>query len=135
MLRLSGVGINVPVFSGRGVLMKAFFSSPFGKRALLLAVCLFAVSGMVFAQDDPFGISTRLQVLLDVIGSPWVKGIAAIALIVECIMLITSGRQEPGMFKKFVPWIAGTILFMAASTITSSFINPEDSGIKNILDE
>jgi type IV secretory pathway VirB2 component (pilin) len=115
--------------------MKPFFSSPFGKRALFLAICLFVVSGAAFAQEDPFGISSRLQVLLDVVGSPWVKGIAAIALIAECIMLITAGRQEPGMFKKFVPWIAGTILFMAASTITSSFINPEESGIKTILDD
>jgi type IV secretory pathway VirB2 component (pilin) len=111
--------------------MKTFIS-PFGKRVLLLAACLFVSSMTAFA-EDAFGLSTHMQTLLDVVGSPWVKGIAAIALIVECIALITAGRQEPGMFKKFVPWIAGTILFMAASAITTTFINPEDSGIKTIL--
>jgi type IV secretory pathway VirB2 component (pilin) len=118
--------------------MKTFFSSPTGKRILLLAICLFIVSGIAFAgegtADDAFGIATRMKVLLNVIGSPWVKGVAAIALIVECIALITAGRQEPGMFKKFIPWIAGTILFMAASTITTSFIDPDESGIKSVLD-
>jgi type IV secretory pathway VirB2 component (pilin) len=115
------------------VFMKPIFSlSPFGKRVLLLAICLFGFSVMAFAQDN-FGLGEKMQTLLDVIGSPWVKGIAAIALIIECIGLITAGRQEPGMFKKFVPWIAGTILFMAASTITNTFLKPDESGIQDIL--
>jgi hypothetical protein len=37
--------------------------------------------------------------VLQMLSSPWVKGIACIALIAECIGLITAGRQEPGMFR------------------------------------
>jgi type IV secretory pathway VirB2 component (pilin) len=110
-----------------------FSLSPFGKRVLIFLICLFVFSTAAFADD--FGLSDKMQTLLDVVGSPWVKGVAAIALIAECIGLITAGRQEPGMFKKFVPWIAGTILFMAASTITSTFIKPDESGISDILKE
>jgi type IV secretory pathway VirB2 component (pilin) len=110
-----------------------FSLSPFVRRMLILSICLLAASTSAFADD--FGLSDKMQTLLDVVGSPWVKGVAAIALITECIGLITAGRQEPGMFKKFVPWIAGTILFMAASTITSTFIKPDESGISDILKE
>jgi len=72
--------------------------------------------------------------VLEMLSSPWVKGIACIALIAECIALITAGRQEPGMFKKFIPWIAGTILFMAAGTITSKFVDIETSTFNEALD-
>jgi hypothetical protein len=37
------------------------------------------------------------------------------------------------MFKKFVPWIAGTVLFMSASAITGAFINPDNAELKNML--
>jgi type IV secretory pathway VirB2 component (pilin) len=113
--------------------MKTFILSPSGKRALMLAARLFIFSALVFA-DDAFGIEDRMKVLLEVVSSPWVRGIAVIALIVECIALITAGRQEPGMFKKFVPWIAGTIIFMAASSITKTFLDPENADISNVLE-
>jgi type IV secretory pathway VirB2 component (pilin) len=137
LLRLSGVTDKFPGFAGKKrFLMKSAKCSlsPFGKRVLIFSICLFAVSTSAFAADD-FGLSSKMQTLLDVVSSPWVKAVAAIALIAECIGLITAGRQEPGMFKKFVPWIAGTILFMAASTITSTFLKPEESGINSILEE
>ena len=79
----------------------------------------------VFAQstsDDAFGLGAKVNILLQFLSSPWVKGVACIALIAETIGLITAGRQEPGMFKKFIPWIAGTIIFMAAGTITTKFM-------------
>jgi hypothetical protein len=37
------------------------------------------------------------------------------------------------MFKKFIPWIAGTILFMAAGTITSKFVNIETTTFNEAL--
>jgi type IV secretory pathway VirB2 component (pilin) len=113
--------------------MKTFFLSPSGKRAFMLIARLLIFSALAFAQEDPFGLSKPMETLLKVVSSPWVKGIAVVALIVECIALITAGRQEPGMFKKFVPWIVGTILFMAAATITETFLKPEDSGITEVL--
>jgi type IV secretory pathway VirB2 component (pilin) len=109
-------------------------SSLFGKRIvilfLLFAVCTFSVA----AQTDDFGLDEKIGMVLQMLSSPWVKGIACIALIVECIGLITAGRQEPGMFKKFIPWIAGTILFMAAGTITSKFINVETDTFNEALE-
>lgn len=88
---------------------------------LMMVVCVMCVS----AQDssDAFGLGDKVNILLQFLSSPWVKGVACIALIAETIGLITAGRQEPGMFKKFIPWIAGTIIFMAAGTITTKFMS------------
>jgi type IV secretory pathway VirB2 component (pilin) len=107
------------------------------KKLIVLLALAFAFSPSLFAQSggasDAFGIGARVQIILDFLSSPWVKGICVIALIVECIGMITAGRQEPGMFKKFVPWIAGTVLFMSAGSITSIFINPDEAGLKDII--
>jgi type IV secretory pathway VirB2 component (pilin) len=105
--------------------MKTYVKMIFNKKIVL--VLLFFLAGtFLFAQDTDFGLGTHIATLLKILSSAWVKGIACIALIIECIGLIFMGRQEPGMFKKFIPWIAGTILFMAAGTITSKFINIEN---------
>jgi type IV secretory pathway VirB2 component (pilin) len=108
-------------------------NSNFRKRAglvlALLALCAFQAA----AQDNSFGLDDKVGMVLQMLSSPWVKGIACIALIAECIGLITAGRQEPGMFKKFIPWIAGTILFMAAGTITSKFVNVETTTFNEAL--
>lgn len=78
-----------------------------------------------FAEEAQETLGKKVGILLQVIASPWVRGVACIALIAEAIGMITAGRQEPGMFKKFIPWIAGTIIFMAAGTITSKFIDQD----------
>jgi type IV secretory pathway VirB2 component (pilin) len=96
--------------------------------ALLLTICVFQ------AAAEDFGLNDKIGMVLQMLSSPWVKGIACIALIAECIGLITAGRQEPGMFKKFIPWIAGTILFMAAGTITSKFISIEEDTFNSALE-
>lgn len=96
---------------------------------MLTAVCVSAI----FAAEDTFGLNNKVQILVNLISSPWVKGLACIALVIECIGLITAGRQEPGMFKKFIPWIAGTIIFMAAGTITSQFLNVDESTFSDVM--
>lgn len=107
------------------------------KRFVMILVIAFVFTSAVFAQDsgsnDTFGLNSKVKILVDLISSPWVKGIACIALIVECIGLITAGRQEPGMFKKFIPWIAGTIIFMAAGTITNKFLNVNNSTFNSVM--
>jgi type IV secretory pathway VirB2 component (pilin) len=95
---------------------------------LLLVMCTFS------AAAEDFGLNEKIGMVLQMLSSPWVKGIACIALIAECIGLITAGRQEPGMFKKFIPWIAGTILFMAAGTITSKFVSIEEDTFNSALE-
>lgn len=92
-------------------------------------VCISAT----FAETDTFGLNSKVKILIDLISSPWVKGIAFLALVIECIGLITAGRQEPGMFKKFIPWIAGTIIFMAAGTITNKFLNVDNSTFSTVM--
>jgi type IV secretory pathway VirB2 component (pilin) len=105
------------------------------KSTTLVLMGLTLVQG-VFAQasGDSFGISSRIEIILNLLSSPWVRGVCAIALIVECIGMITAGRQEPGMFKKFIPWIAGTVLFMAAGTITKMFIDPSGAEFGKVLE-
>jgi type IV secretory pathway VirB2 component (pilin) len=112
------------------------------KRFIMLtAVTMLVLSApaSLFAQEkesDAFGLNARVELILQVIGSPWVKGIACVALVAECIGLLTAGRQEPGMFKKFVPWIAGTLLFLAAGTITNKFMaGVGDNTFSSVLTE
>lgn len=90
----------------------------------VICVLLFAVicTSFAAAQSDEFGVSTNIAMILQFLASPWITGLACIALIVEAILLLTAGRSEPGMFKKFVPWIVGTIIFLSAGTITKKFI-------------
>jgi type IV secretory pathway VirB2 component (pilin) len=112
----------------RYVMKKLVVNKRIAALALLLVICTFSVAA------DDFGLDEKIGMVLQMLSSPWVKGIACIALIVECIGLITAGRQEPGMFKKFIPWIAGTILFMAAGTITSKFISVEEDTFNSALE-
>lgn len=102
------------------------------KKFVMFMFLAFVCVSSTFA-DDTFGLDSKVKILVNLVSSPWVKGIACIALIVECIGLITAGRQEPGMFKKFIPWIAGTIIFMAAGTITNKFLNVDDSTFNSVM--
>jgi type IV secretory pathway VirB2 component (pilin) len=105
------------------------------KRLIVCCVLGFSLVQGVFAQTggSSFGVEERVKIIIDFLSSPWVKGICVIALIVECIGMITAGRQEPGMFKKFIPWIAGTVLFMSAGSITTMFIKPSDANLSDVL--
>lgn len=55
----------------------------------------------------------------DFFGSGWVKGICCICLIGECLGLLFAGGQNPQIFKKFLPFIIGTVLFMCAGKIVN----------------
>lgn len=105
------------------------------KKFVMMMFFAVACISATFAETntDTFGLNSKVKILVDLISSPWVKGIACIALIVECIGLITAGRQEPGMFKKFIPWIAGTIIFMAAGTITNKFLNVDNTTFNSVM--
>jgi type IV secretory pathway VirB2 component (pilin) len=117
---------------------KSFLGTPTGRRVLagamlvtiflLVPVSLFAATGT----DLNSTLTSKVGIVLGIVGSPWVKGVACIALVAECIGLLTAGRQEPGMFKKFIPWIAGTLLFLAAGSITNKFM--EGIGDKTFSD-
>jgi type IV secretory pathway VirB2 component (pilin) len=106
------------------------------KKLVMLGLLSVLFVSAIFAQSsgDVFGLGKYVKILVDLVSSPWVKGIAVVALVIECITMITAGRQEPGMFKKFVPWIAGTVIFMAAGTITNTFLNMDDNTVKELSD-
>lgn len=106
-----------------------------GNKKFLMFLMVGAVCVSSIFAEDTFGLNSKVQILVDLISSPWVKGIACIALVVECIGLVTAGRQEPGMFKKFIPWIAGTIIFMAAGTITNKFLSVNSSTFSDVMKE
>jgi type IV secretory pathway VirB2 component (pilin) len=105
------------------------------KRVFAVLLLLLLCGGFAAAADGDtdFGLNSKVGILIDLLTSPWVKGIACIFLIIACITLITQGRQEPELFKRFIPWIIGAILYMAAGTITSKFITTDSSGIKSDL--
>ena len=88
------------------------------KKAFLMAffavvMCSFTFAG---AAED---MSTSVNRIVDFFSSGWVKGIACIMLIGECLGLLFAGGQNPQIFKKFLPFIIGTILFMCAGKIIS----------------
>jgi type IV secretory pathway VirB2 component (pilin) len=104
------------------------------KRILAFLFIMFFCTAFLLAQDgDGIGLQQHVNTILSIFTSNAVRGIACIFL---CIGLITTGRQEPEMFKKFIPWIAGTVLFMAAGTITNKFLDQESlSEIKSSFDD
>jgi type IV secretory pathway VirB2 component (pilin) len=96
------------------------------KRLAAFLFILFFCAAFLSAQEDAIGLQKHVNTILDIFTSNAVRGIACIFLIILCIGLITTGRQEPEMFKKFIPWIAGTVLFMAAGTITDKFLDQDN---------
>lgn len=114
--------------------MKTFKKIDVNKRAILFLVLLFAAAALSFAADE-FGLEPRVGMIVKFLTSPWVSGIAFVALVIECIAMITAGRQEPGMFKKFLPWIIGTLVFMAAPTITTAFLDLSTSNQSAALEK
>lgn len=106
------------------------------KKLLFFALFFTAAAFAAFADGD-FGLNDKVGMLVSLVFSPWVKGVACLALVAECIGLLTAGKnggQE--MFKKFIPWIVGTVLYLAAATITSSFMsdaNMSDTKVKSDL--
>lgn len=76
-----------------------------------VVACSFTFAG---AAED---MNTSINRIVDFFSSGWVKGIACIMLIGECLGLLFAGGQNPQIFKKFLPFIIGTILFMCAGKI------------------
>lgn len=87
------------------------------KRAFMVLVLFVAATTSIFAQDATAEMNTIVGNLVSFFENGWVKGIACIALIAEAIGLIFAGGQNPQIFKKFLPLIAGTVIFMCAGKI------------------
>jgi type IV secretory pathway VirB2 component (pilin) len=92
----------------------------------MLIICLFSAQVNIFAYQPEYQgsvtISTGLEKVLNTIlkffTSGYMKAIVSIALGGLGIGLIMN-RGEPGMIKKFIPWIAGCVILLSLSTITN----------------
>lgn len=87
------------------------------KRAFMFLVIFVTATTSIFAQDASSEVNTIVGNLVAFFENGWVKGLACIALIAEAIGLIFAGGQNPQIFKKFLPLIAGTVIFMCAGKI------------------
>lgn len=88
-----------------------------------------AFTTSLFAQQN-MGEIAKLdewaRVIVGMFTSTWLKAVCIIALIAICLGMVTIGRQEPGMFKKFIPWLVGVIIMLSATQIVNFFF--QDSG-------
>jgi len=94
--------------------------------ALVLVMCLVSAQFCIFAYVPEYQgdvtVSTNLETVLNTIlkffSSGYMKAVVSIALGGLGIGLIMN-RGEPGMVKKFIPWIAGCVILLSLSTITN----------------
>lgn len=88
------------------------------KKAFVFAFISVVMCSFTFAASDAaISMQSSVNNIVDFFSSGWVKGIACIMLIGECLGLLVAGGQNPQIFKKFLPFIIGTVLFMCAGKI------------------
>jgi len=104
---------------------------------MLVFAAVFMCSGL-FAADggEDFGVASAMQTVIDFLTNKWVIGIFFVAFCVECILLMTAGRADGQAWKKFVPILAGTILFLAGPSITKKFMKVDtlNKSAKSLLE-
>ncbi len=86
------------------------------KKLTVFAFFACVMCSFVFA-DAAADMNSSINKIVDFFSSGWVKGIACILLIGECLGLLLAGGQNPQIFKKFLPFIIGTVLFMCSGKI------------------
>lgn len=99
------------------------------KSKQFIMFCIMSVFMItpIFAQsgnDTIQALDTWSDKILGVLGSTWLKVLILIVLIAEAIGVIVGGQQQGGggqIFKKFAPWIIGTIILLCASGIVTFF--------------
>lgn len=95
------------------------------KKITTAAIMVFAACSFTFA-DAASEVNTTVGNIVNFFSNNWVKGIACIAFIAECLGLLFAGGQNPQIFKKFLPLIAGTVLFMCAGKIVTLVFGTSD---------
>ncbi len=105
------------------------------KKIIFILLMFCIVSTALFADGGIKELDDWGTKLLNLFSSTWVKAICAIALIIICIGMITVGRQEQGMIKKFVPWLVGVIVLLSASSIVGYMFQGSDftNGLTSFL--
>jgi hypothetical protein len=93
--------------------------------ALALFICLISAEINLFAYQPEYqgevvistGLERVLNTILKFFSSGYMKAVVSIALGGLGVGLIMN-RGEPGIIRKFIPWIAGCIILLSLSTIT-----------------
>ncbi len=91
-----------------------------GKHKKLFFFFMFSmvsVAATFAVSDQAPEMTAQVNKIVNFFSSGWVKGICCILLIGECLGLLFAGGQNPQIFKKFLPFIIGTVLFMCAGKI------------------
>lgn len=106
---------------------------------MLVFAAVFMCSGLFAAETgtgEDFGVASAMQTVIDFLTNKWVIGIFFVAFCVECILLMTAGRADGQAWKKFVPILAGTILFLAGPSITKKFMKVDtlNENAKSLLE-
>jgi hypothetical protein len=123
-------------FGAEDFFYKEFFMRKgfaFRRMIMFLLFSVFAVANALASDSDTSGsdtsvgsqLSNGIQIIVKVLQSPWVMGVALCALIVLILGIFIS--HEQGTIKKFIPWIAACVLFLSAGKITGRFMKLGDS--------
>jgi hypothetical protein len=110
------------------------YSSSLAKVIFLVFILLTFSTSFAFAYKgdgtgenalsllDNSGLPKILNTILKFFSSGYMKAIVSIALGALGIGMIMN-RGEPGLVKKFIPWIAGCVLLLSLSTIVGMMGN------------
>ena len=105
-------------------------ASKAGKAALFFLIFLTLSGSLAFGYKgdgtgdnalallDSSGLPKILNTVIKFFSSGYMKAIVSIALGGLGIGMIMN-RGEPGMIKKFIPWIAGCVILLSLTTITN----------------
>lgn len=99
------------------------------KSIFIMALLLVANFAFCQATGGSKPLSKALATVLGFFESGYMKAILTIALGVLGIGLIQN-RGEPGMMKKFVPWIAACIILLSLSAITGIIFPADGTSIE-----
>ena len=88
---------------------------------MIFLVCstMFADTNFTAAKSDTYGLSEKMVVVLQVLYSPWVKGILIFSLALARIGIVTGGRADEQMWKKLGVIGLGVALYLAAPKIAN----------------
>lgn len=96
------------------------------KNLIMFGYMIFMVCTALFANPftpgsgDTYGLSTRMVEVLQILYSPWVKGILIFSLALACIGIVTGGRADEQMWKKLGVIGLGVALYLAAPKIANA---------------
>lgn len=96
------------------------------KNLIMCVYMIMMVCTALFAQEVDYGLSDRMTTVLQILYSPWVKGILIFALALACIGIVTGGRADEQMWKKLGVIGLGVALYLATPKIANAIMNKQE---------